>query len=269
MQVLLVLGKVYEGKGNYQTSLGYARELFRLATTVRNKQFLKDADELLFTLFDRLKQTDSAYFYFRQHTIIKDSMESAQFARKTALYLAASEAENRIRLLKKEKKIDQQQLVLNKEELQKQAQLKNLMILSLVVLFLFSTLIVRNIILKRKNEKLQNDQVQMSLKRKALELEMQALRAQMNPHFIFNCLSAIDNLIQTNQSDKATSYLGRFANLIRRVLDSSKNNLVPFRKILKRYGYILKWNSSVVTINSRMICLLIRNYWTAITKFLL
>ena len=230
MQVLLVLGKVYEGKGNYQTSLGYARELFQLASNVKNKQFLKDADQLLFTLFDRLKQTDSAYFYFRHHTTIKDSMENAQFARRTALYLAASEAENRIRLLKKEKKIDEQRLALNKEELQKQGQLKNLMAAGLIVLFLFSMMVVRNIILKRKNEKLQNDQVQMSLKRKALELEMQALRAQMNPHFIFNCLSAIDDLIQTSQSDKATSYLARFANLIRRVLDSSKNNLVPFQK---------------------------------------
>jgi sensor histidine kinase YesM len=59
---------------------------------------------------------------------------------------------------------------------------------------------------------------------------MQALRAQMNPHFIFNCLSAIDNLIQTNQPDKATTCLSRFAKLVRGVLDSSKNNLVPFEK---------------------------------------
>jgi sensor histidine kinase YesM len=52
----------------------------------------------------------------------------------------------------------------------------------------------------------------------------------MNPHFIVNCLSAIDDLIQTGQSDKATSYLASFASLIRGVLDSSKNNLVPFER---------------------------------------
>jgi sensor histidine kinase YesM len=52
----------------------------------------------------------------------------------------------------------------------------------------------------------------------------------MNPHFIFNCLSAIDNLIQTSQPDKAGSWLSRFAHLIRSVLDGSKNNLVPFQK---------------------------------------
>ena len=68
------------------------------------------------------------------------------------------------------------------------------------------------------------------LKRKIIETEMQALRAQMNPHFIFNCLNSIDNLIQTNQKDKATTYLAKFAKLIRVVLDSSKNNVIPFYK---------------------------------------
>jgi sensor histidine kinase YesM len=50
----------------------------------------------------------------------------------------------------------------------------------------------------------------------------------MNPHFIFNSLNAIDNLIQTNQADKATTYLARFARLIRSVLEGAKNNVVPF-----------------------------------------
>lgn len=68
------------------------------------------------------------------------------------------------------------------------------------------------------------------MKQKITETEMMAFRAQMNPHFIFNSLNAIDNLIQTNQKDRATTYLARFAKLIRNVLDSSKNNVVPFQK---------------------------------------
>lgn len=71
---------------------------------------------------------------------------------------------------------------------------------------------------------------QAELKHKLAETEMMALRSQMNPHFIFNCLNAIDNLVQTNQPDKATTYLARFARLIRYLLESSKNNLVPFEK---------------------------------------
>ncbi|HTL07933.1 MAG TPA: histidine kinase, partial [Chitinophagaceae bacterium] len=65
------------------------------------------------------------------------------------------------------------------------------------------------------------------LQQRIAEAEVSALRAQMNPHFIFNCLSAIDNMIETDQKDKATKYLNRFGRLIRSVLDSSKKTLVP------------------------------------------
>jgi ligand-binding sensor domain-containing protein len=83
------------------------------------------------------------------------------------------------------------------------------------------------ILIKRRIKTIRNE---AELKHKIAETEMMALRSQMNPHFIFNCLNAIDNLIQTNQKDKATTYLARFAKLIRVVLDSSKNNVVPFHK---------------------------------------
>jgi tetratricopeptide (TPR) repeat protein len=233
MDNLLVLAKAYHGKSNYQTALGYARELYQTASRTGNKQFLKNTYELLASVYDHLGNPDSAYHYFKQFTIIKDSMETAQYAGRTALYLAASEAENKIRLLKKDKELGEQQLSLNKKELQKQAQFRNLLIIGSIALLLILLLIVRNNMLKRKNEQLRNKHEQSALKRKAMELEMQAFRAQMNPHFIFNCLSAIDNLIQTKQSDKATSYLARFAKLIRSVLDSSKNILVPFQMDLE------------------------------------
>ena len=56
---------------------------------------------------------------------------------------------------------------------------------------------------------------------------MMALRAQMNPHFIFNCLNSIDNLIQMNEKEKATLYLSKFAKLIRSILENSNKNVVP------------------------------------------
>ena len=49
----------------------------------------------------------------------------------------------------------------------------------------------------------------------------------MNPHFIFNCLNSIDNLIQVDEKEKATLYLAKFAKLIRSILENSKNNVVP------------------------------------------
>ncbi len=61
----------------------------------------------------------------------------------------------------------------------------------------------------------QRDQKKHELEIEMIELEAQALRAQMNPHFIFNCLSSIKSLIQENANQQAISYLSTFSRLIR------------------------------------------------------
>ena len=58
------------------------------------------------------------------------------------------------------------------------------------------------------------------------ELEMQALRAQMNPHFIFNCLSSINRFILKNETEEASDYLTKFSRLIRMVLNNSKKAFI-------------------------------------------
>ena len=71
---------------------------------------------------------------------------------------------------------------------------------------------------------------QSAFKQKMAETEMQALRAQMNPHFIFNSLNSIENFIMQNEKRLASDYLNKFAQLIRMILDSSRNELVPVAK---------------------------------------
>ncbi len=71
------------------------------------------------------------------------------------------------------------------------------------------------------------------LKKEIAETEMMALRAQMNPHFIFNCINSIDSLIQSNDKYLATIYLNKFAKLIRNILDSSKMNDMTLAKDLE------------------------------------
>ena len=58
------------------------------------------------------------------------------------------------------------------------------------------------------------------------ELESKALRAQMNPHFIFNSLNAIQELIVTNKVTEGYQYLSSFSKLLRMVLNHSEKNLI-------------------------------------------
>ncbi|WP_257658118.1 tetratricopeptide repeat protein [Parapedobacter lycopersici] len=71
------------------------------------------------------------------------------------------------------------------------------------------------------------------------DTEMKALRAQLNPHFIFNALNAIGNSIAEQDFDAAGSYLTRFAKLIRQILENSEHKEIPLTTDLELLtGYI-------------------------------
>lgn len=65
------------------------------------------------------------------------------------------------------------------------------------------------------------------------EGELKALRAQINPHFIFNCLNSIHHFIQSQEPKQASEYLIKFSKLIRYVLESSTKNWVTLEEELE------------------------------------
>jgi len=64
------------------------------------------------------------------------------------------------------------------------------------------------------------------LKQQVVLAEQTALRAQMNPHFIFNSLNSIQDFIVQHDDKNANLYLANFATLIRKILDTSKFNTI-------------------------------------------
>jgi len=79
---------------------------------------------------------------------------------------------------------------------------------------------------KAEEEKQKAQSILMDTQQKMTEVEMQALRAQMNPHFIFNCLNSINRYIVKSDQVTASLYLTRFAKLIRLILDNSNSRTV-------------------------------------------
>ena len=70
------------------------------------------------------------------------------------------------------------------------------------------------------------------LQRKALELEIRALRLQMNPHFIFNSLVSIQHFLLSSDARAAHDHVARFARLMRMVLDNSRCELISLEREL-------------------------------------
>jgi two-component system, LytTR family, sensor kinase len=69
-----------------------------------------------------------------------------------------------------------------------------------------------------------------SLRAQAVELRLQAMRAQMNPHFLFNALNGIQNFIHSEDPDKASRYLAKFAGLVRKSLNLSNTELITLEE---------------------------------------
>jgi LytS/YehU family sensor histidine kinase len=66
-----------------------------------------------------------------------------------------------------------------------------------------------------------------------MELEMKALRAQMNPHFIFNSLNSINRFILQNNKAQASEYLTKFSRLVRLTLQNSQAALISLESELE------------------------------------
>ena len=82
------------------------------------------------------------------------------------------------------------------------------------------------------------------------QTEMKALQAQMNPHFIFNSLNSIREMILNNENKDASHYLSKFAHLIRMTLDQSSQPLVSLRNTadyLQRYMEMEQVRNSLLT----------------------
>lgn len=106
-----------------------------------------------------------------------------------------------------------------------------LMILVPVLIIIF--LINRRISIARKKQ-LQKLQQEI----KITQLEQMALRAQMNPHFIFNCISAIQQLVTEKDTDNASRFIASFAGLVRQTLDNAPELFISLGeeiKFLKNY----------------------------------
>jgi hypothetical protein len=72
----------------------------------------------------------------------------------------------------------------------------------------------------------EEERLKASYEKKIAEVEMKALRAQMNPHFIFNCLNSINRYIVKSDHITASNYLTRFSKLIRHILDNSASGII-------------------------------------------
>jgi ligand-binding sensor domain-containing protein len=91
--------------------------------------------------------------------------------------------------------------------------------------------------------RIQSVKLKAELTNKLLVTRLEALRAQMNPHFTFNAINSIQNFIIDNDTSQALHYLGEFSKLIRQTLENATEKLMPLTteiNFLNRYMAVQK-----------------------------
>lgn len=129
-------------------------------------------------------------------------------------------------------KIAKDSLTLSKKQLNK----SQLWLIILLLVITLTLIVLSWIVWKwRVRQKFRKEQRQRRLR----ELELTAIRSQMNPHFLFNSLNSVQNLVQQNKGREAHLYLSDFAGLIRKVLNNSEKEEVSLAEELEMINQYL------------------------------
>jgi hypothetical protein len=261
MRLLLDIGRAYEGKKSFANAFYYTKSLIENASANNVKHYLRDGYKLMSLLYDQVHNIDSAYIYYRKYTLLNQSVALDEFSKKLAIYKAAAENEKKqveVDRLSNEKLIDQQQIQLGRQALKTESLIRTFLSVALLVAGLLGVMLFKSNRLRRKNEsnrlelaekelgmqKLESEKLKTDLLQQATKLEMQTLRAQMNPHFIFNSLNSINRFILQNDREQASENLSKFSQLVRLILQNSQSALVPLESELEALQLYLELEST-------------------------
>jgi sensor histidine kinase YesM len=245
-RTLLDIARTYLALENGDSAIVYARKGLAIALQTKSEPYIRDGYELLSMVYDHMDKPDSGNSYFRRYVSARDSVLNDQMKGRVVTY----NFQQKIVALNQQKLTQLQQL-------QKEKTNRNILLTALIAGILLGVFLLRNIQLKRKKDQLQhlmieaNSQLENRRKEQQLsamqqqktELEMQALRAQMNPHFIFNSLNSINMFILENNKLQASEYLSKFSRLVRLILQNSQEALIPLEKELEALELYLELES--------------------------
>lgn len=206
------LAGIYITKENYQKATDYLNESLQIA----EKNAFKEKVKIVYSHFRWMywKQGDyrNAYEMLREQQRIERQLVQSKQNKLIEELSAKYESEKKAQEIKNL----ENQAAIQALEIDRKNQ--NLLLLGILIVVL--TLVVGLIYVIYRQKRI-------TLARKADEIEQRLLRLQMNPHFIFNAMSSIQEFIMDGDQASATSYLTKFSRLIRRILEHSRNEYIP------------------------------------------
>jgi tetratricopeptide (TPR) repeat protein len=214
------LSTYYFQVGNKAEGIRYSKMALELGNELQNPMVMRDASENLAHMYETDGKFAEAYPYFRIAQTMADSLNNA------TLQKAIVKKQLQYDYEKKKRELQYEQ---EKKEAQSAAERKVFLIIIISLAALLIAALAFGWLFIRQNRILADQ--------KNMQLEQKLLRSQMNPHFIFNCLQAIQNYV----SDlRAAKYLSSFGTLTRTVLENSRLEAIPLSKEIRLLQHYLE-----------------------------
>lgn len=252
---LYLVAQLYTYKNEYEKAIEYGLRSENIAVRDSLTNLLHDIYNGLSTAYEKAGNWKKAYEYSQKLNNVINSTYQTQIAEQLKRF-ESERKDNQIHTLSSENAIkeNQNQLLFARNEAAN-AQLQNNRILLftatgfIILLSALLYILYRNRQIKNKHiQQLEDLNARLNEQKEIIsrintKLELKALRAQMNPHFIFNCMSSIQECMLTNRIDDANTYLTKLSRLMRMVLEYADSESISLDKELEILDLYLKLES--------------------------
>lgn len=213
LNLLLAMSRCLIQLGDWSNAAAWLSRSGKLIPQVKDKSYHERYYLDMSRLAEHQNNPTKALEYFKWHISARDSVQNLENTRRmTEIQVKHSFEQKRIQ----EAARQAQELALRDARTQQQRWIFGLILLGILsgAGFVFYTY-------KQKQE------------RRRTELELASLRAQINPHFIFNCLNSIYRYTKERDTDTAAKYLQKFSQLLRLVLENSRTEKITLARDLE------------------------------------
>lgn len=209
----ITLGNVMQKSNFDEEALQNVEKAYDLAKKQKLPLTRSDASMLLSIIYNKTKRHDLAYKFLREYMQLRDSISSDENR------MQVTRMEIQYDFDKKQKAAEyarMEEKMIQENRIRQSRIIMSGLIVLLVFVALVSFLVLRHNRLRSRYTR--------------MDLEQRLLRAQMNPHFIFNSLSAVQDFILAGKPKNASNYLTKIARLMRNILENSREEFIPLEK---------------------------------------
>lgn len=222
------IASTYKEKSNYPEAMVWLQKGLQVSMEIGAKDLVMVTYKELSEVAEKMSDYKNAFQYHQLYSQIKDSVFDEKSGNQIAnlqIQYETAKNEKEIELLTNEKKLKETELEL------RNSIIIGIILISLILIILYSRYYVKQQLTAEKHK--------LIMEKQLIETEQKLLRLQMNPHFIFNTLTAVQGFINTDRKNEAGKYLSKISRLIRAILENSRMEYIPFEKeILSLENYL-------------------------------